>query len=380
MTNSTADFSDDRARWLLGSLSLSSEKAALKYLCQGWRQFIPAMAVFICHHKPSDCSGGFVCGEDEPKFFPSLDVPQSATDEAVLPPDLSAKFPVDELILQPGIGLEGDETNIGMVWLWTTEDSITPEVPWLKEATARILQNRRQVDKQLLRDKLEALGEYAAGAGHEINNPVATIAGRVRGLLQRETDHERRRQLQSIGGQALRIRDMIGDTMLFARPPQPHPERYDLQSILPEIVAPLQTDFETRRADFQWEIEDSVPIFADRTQLAVVITELLRNSLDWLNETGRIHLQGGAEKSPAGPLAKVVIDDDGESFTEEQRPHLFDPFFSGRQAGRGLGFGLSKCWRIVSNHHGTLDIASRPEQGTRITVTWPAYDFLSTST
>ncbi len=72
--------------------------------------------------------------------------------------------------------------------------------------------------------KLEAMAEFAAGAGHEINNPVATIAGRAALLLKSESDPERRRALETIGGQAYRIRDMIGDAMTFARPPEPRRE------------------------------------------------------------------------------------------------------------------------------------------------------------
>lgn len=380
MTDSAAEFSDDCVRWLLEALALSSEEAALMHLCQGWRQFTPALAVLIGHNKPSAWSGGFVSGADPPRYLPLLDSGPATIGSFTLPQEIAgSEFPVENLTLQPAIPLERGDHVVGGVWLWTNGKPITGEFPWLVEATARILQNRRRIEEQLLRDKLEALGEFAAGAGHEINNPVATISGRVQGLLQRETDPERRRQLHTIGGQALRIRDMIGDTMLFARPPEPHPEQFDLQTVLSEIVAPLDADFKTRRADFQMEISNVVPIFADRTQLAVVISELLRNSLDWLNSDGQIHLRAVSEESAAGPLAKIVIEDNGESFTEEQRPHVFDPFFSGRQAGRGLGFGLSKCWRIVSNHHGTLEIASLPEQGTRITVTWPAYDFRSSS-
>ena len=71
--------------------------------------------------------------------------------------------------------------------------------------------------------KLEALAEFAAGAGHEINNPATTIAGRATLLLRDETDPIRRQALKTIGGQAYRIRDMIGDLMLFARPPEPQP-------------------------------------------------------------------------------------------------------------------------------------------------------------
>src|SRR5690606_20308915 len=73
----------------------------------------------------------------------------------------------------------------------------------------------------LEREKLEALAEFAAGAGHEMNNPLAVIAGRAQLLLKDETDAQKRRELAVIHAQAMRVHEMIADLMLFARPPQP---------------------------------------------------------------------------------------------------------------------------------------------------------------
>ena len=85
-------------------------------------------------------------------------------------------------------------------------------------------------------DKLEALAEFAAGAGHEINNPLATIIGRAQLLLKDERDPQRRQMLLSIGAQAYRIRDMIGDTMLFGRPPVPEMQPVDLANAVAAVV------------------------------------------------------------------------------------------------------------------------------------------------
>src|SRR6516164_1824452 len=92
-------------------------------------------------------------------------------------------------------------------------------------------------DRQLMELKLRALAEFAAGAGHEINNPVATIVGHAQQLMAGESDPDRRHALATIGAQAYRIRDMIGDVMLFARPPEPHPSCVDLPAVLREISA-----------------------------------------------------------------------------------------------------------------------------------------------
>ncbi len=370
MTSPAPDFPNDQSRWLIVSLSLGSTEEALAHLGQGWLPFTNASAVFICERSFARSRGSFQKENEPPRFFPKL--PPDADPDAIVQQTLPGES-WDDLSPQPTVFLEWDQKPVGWVRLWTKPDqNLAADLDWLIEASARILANRQRIEQQLLADKLEALGEFAAGAGHEINNPVATISGRVQGLLQSETDLERRRHLLTIGGQALRIRDMIGDTMLFARPPTPNPQWLDLQTVLPEIAAPLSAELQT--ADFQMDVPGPVPIFADRAQLGVVISELLRNSLDWLDNGGRISLSADAAQIPEGEMARIVIEDEGQSFPEEHEEHLFDPFFCGRQAGRGLGFGLPKCWRIVSNHQGRIGIASLPEKGTRITILWPAYE------
>ena len=128
--------------------------------------------------------------------------------------------------------------------------------------------------------KLEALAEFAAGAGHEINNPLATISGRVQLLLRDETDPERRRALATIGGQAYRIRDMIGDLMLFARPPRPEPAGWNLVEVVDTVVESLQETIAQHRLELTIDAADDVAIWADRTQLEVVISCLLQNSIE----------------------------------------------------------------------------------------------------
>jgi signal transduction histidine kinase len=225
---------------------------------------------------------------------------------------------------------------------------------------------------QLRELKLRALAEFAAGAGHEINNPVATIVGYVQQLLAGETDPDRRHALATIGAQAYRIRDMIGDVMLFARPPAPHPQPIDLVRTLRDVSEKLSA--ELRGASLQLRVETAaeVPIFADPVQLSVVISSLLRNSIAALAPGGIIMIHAIPELEDGRPLAAFSISDSGPGFSAGDREHLFDPFYSGRQAGRGLGFGLSKAWRIVTLHGGQIQVESPESGGVTFSVRWPA--------
>lgn len=221
-------------------------------------------------------------------------------------------------------------------------------------------------------EKLEALAELAAGAGHEINNPVASISGRVQLLLQTETNPVKQQALKSIGGQAYRIRDMIGDLMLFARPPKPNPESLDLAEVISEVLAPFDEDAGRRGGTFEVCAPEPISIWADRVQLAMVVSSLVQNSLNATEGCGPIQIRAESAEEQGRRLAMLTITDHGTGLCGEDRRHLFDPFYSGRHAGRGLGFGLSKCWRIVSNHGGRIHVDSVPDQQTTFTVHWPA--------
>jgi len=234
-------------------------------------------------------------------------------------------------------------------------------------------------DNALREAKLEALAEFAAGAGHEINNPLATILGRAELLLKRidrlapsgETA-EAARDLHIIAGQAQRIRDMIGDLMLFARPPAPRLEACDLTDGIRTTLKGLAEEAAEQGVELHDDLTPGIIVRADRIQLAVVLAELLRNALNATPGGGVINIATRIQGAGDLRMATLTIEDTGSGLSETDRLHLFDPFYSGRQAGRGLGFGLCKCWRIVHLHGGTIDVAPREAGGVRATIEWPA--------
>jgi signal transduction histidine kinase len=220
----------------------------------------------------------------------------------------------------------------------------------------------------LEREKLEAMAEFAAGAGHEINNPLTVIAGRAQLLLRGETDPERRHALALMNSQAMRIYEMIADMMLFARPPQPNFERFDGNRLIDEIVAELQSAAARQETVLsRTASKEPAEIEADRTQIIVAIRALIQNSFEALGHGGAVQI----EMSVTDAELHFRVTDDGPGITEAERRHLFDPFYSARQAGRGLGLGLSKCWRIVTNHGGKIEVESLPGHGAKFTIILP---------
>lgn len=221
-------------------------------------------------------------------------------------------------------------------------------------------------------DHMESMAEFAAGAGHEINNPLGSIIGQSQLLLKRSESAEQKQALETIGAQAWRIRDMIGDTMLFARPPEPDFSDHDLIAIVKSAyeksvdrfsAAPMRTRLRTP--------DDAVTVLADDSQVAALISHLIANACQAVQDLESADGDVTVTVSRLSEYAaSITVDDNGHRMDEAVRRHLFDPFYSGRQAGRGLGFGLCHAWQIARMHNGML-LHEELEDGNRFRVILP---------
>ncbi len=113
-----------------------------------------------------------------------------------------------------------------------------------------------------------------------------------------------------------------------------------------------------------------IVVEADPVQLNVALRAICQNAMESLGNGG--HIEIGVEQ--AGSEVRIRISDDGPGIRPEERRHIFDPFYSARQAGRGLGLGLSKAWRIITNHGGRIEVSSQPGHGTSFLISLPTVD------
>lgn len=220
-------------------------------------------------------------------------------------------------------------------------------------------------------DHMESVAEFAAGAGHEINNPLGSIIGQTQLLLKGEDRSEQRQSLETIGAQAWRIRDMIGDAMLFARPPQPEFLACDLIRLASKAVSLINAAFGDRNIVIELQsASEAIPLLADEAQISTLIAQLLRNACQAVQDNDQNRSVVMTIQREGDFAASIVVTDNGPEISPEIRRHMFDPFFSGRQAGRGLGFGLCHCWQIARMHNGLLTQESLTN-GNRFTVVLP---------
>lgn len=236
------------------------------------------------------------------------------------------------------------------------------------------LESTAEFAVRLHEEKLAAMKQLAYGASHEINNPLANIATRAQTLLAVETDHEKRHKLSVIYEQAMRAHEMISDMMLFAHPPGISPEPIAVRLLVRKILGELDPLFESRRNEIEVTVTVGVgvdQIEVDATQIGVAIKNLIQNSIEAIvsssKRAGRVEVR--FERADSG--LKISVWDNGQKIVGSVRKHLFDPFFSGREAGRGLGFGLSKVWTIVKLHGGSVYLDTKVKSGTQFVVQLP---------
>lgn len=222
--------------------------------------------------------------------------------------------------------------------------------------------------QDLEREKLASLRQFAYGLSHEINNPLTNIATRAQMLLPGEKDPDRRKALETINTQAFRAFEMLADLMLFAHPPTPQLTKFEVAELLDEVIEQHVPSANQQRTSITLaNLPTDLPqLTADRTQIAAALAALLKNALEALKTSGEIQLSGALISEP--PSIEFTVADNGPGITPEIRRHLFDPFFSGREAGRGLGLGLCKVWRIAELHGGEIRVESEPGQGARFTL------------
>lgn len=234
---------------------------------------------------------------------------------------------------------------------------------------------------KLLEEKMASMKQLAYGASHEINNPLANISTRAQTLLAVEQDLEKRHKLAVIYEQAIRAHEMISDMMLFAHPPAIQLQDVSIRLLIKKILRELETILASNpRVDLRVTVSVGLDkVRVDPNQFCIALKSLIQNSIEAIASSGKpvVQVQGKVEvrfeeasKNKESGF-EVSVWDNGQKIVGAVRRHLFDPFYSGREAGRGLGFGLSKVWTIAKLHGGSIEFDDQVKSGTRFVLRLP---------
>jgi signal transduction histidine kinase/putative methionine-R-sulfoxide reductase with GAF domain len=239
----------------------------------------------------------------------------------------------------------------------------------MEEKIQKTTADLRKTEAQLIRsEKLAALGQLAAGIAHEIRNPLTSINILIHSLTENfPSEDSHREDLKVIEEEIDRINEILDRFLRFAKPAPPLLERTEVASIFEETLQLIRPRMEKQKVHVQKEFEALPMILMDREQIKQVALNLLLNAVQAMPDGGTLMLRGHNSKD--GQWVKISIQDSGIGIRHEDMNKLFDPFFSTREGG--IGLGLSIAHRIIDQHHGKIEVESALGKGTLFTLWLP---------
>lgn len=216
-------------------------------------------------------------------------------------------------------------------------------------------------------EKLTAVGELAAGVGHEIRNPLTSLKGFANILYTSSSDAKSKEFLQIMLSEIDRINVIVSEFMLLARPQDKEFERCDLISLLRHVVTLLKTQAILNDVMIRTHYEfDKLPVTCEENQIKQVFVNIIKNAIEAMPSGGIVTVK--VSKNDQNE-ATVSITDQGVGISEEQLQHIGEPFYTLKENGTGLGMMVS--FNIIENHGGQLHLSSSEGEGTTVEVVLP---------
>jgi Amt family ammonium transporter len=241
----------------------------------------------------------------------------------------------------------------------------------VRKASARLEETQRQLFQS---EKLAALGKLSAGIAHEIRNPLTSIKILIHSLAdEMATEASREKDLAVIEAAIGQVNNIIKQFLDFARPRPPSPEPMDVRAVLEETLALLVYEMDAQGVSLEKNYRpDLPPVPMDREQMKQVFLNLLLNAIQAMERGGAVKIQTGLRPHSGdgtARFAEIAIRDTGPGMPPEIRDKIFEPFFSTKEEGIGLGLPIAQ--RIVEEHGGEIRVESSPGDGTTFYVILP---------
>ena len=240
---------------------------------------------------------------------------------------------------------------------------------FLLELVSDITERERLYARLTEAERLAATGELAAGVAHEIRNPLAAIvnATTLLGDAESLTPEERTSTLGAVRKEARRLNRILSEFLVFARPREPKRLPGDIREVIDHVISLLREDpGRVRQVELGVRVDPAVPSFPfDADQMTQVLWNITLNGVEAIDGSGRVGIEVGLRGSEVG----IGVSDTGRGILPEERRRIFDPFYSRKPSGTGLGLTLAR--RIVTAHGGRIEVESTPGRGTCFTILLP---------
>jgi two-component system, NtrC family, sensor kinase len=235
---------------------------------------------------------------------------------------------------------------------------------------ARIAERTLQLQEAqalvLHQEKMAALGLLAAGIAHEVGNPLTAISSMVQMLQRRDLDAYTQDKLGLVNGQLKRIQNTLRELINFSRPVSTEKAPVSVKEVIEEALNIVKYYKRTRERCLEMSVSPELPaLHGKRDWLVQAILNLVLNAIDATDKGGNIHLRAEAEADQI----RIRVHDDGTGIKEEDFPRLFQPYFTTKKHGTGLGLFVTQ--KLVAEHGGRVTCDSTPGLGTTFTIDLP---------
>lgn len=242
------------------------------------------------------------------------------------------------------------------------------------------LEELRETELQLVQsEKMASLGRLSAGIIHEINNPLnfartgLHVLGRHGGKLPVELRDEYEEVLRDIGEGIARVSTIVGDLRRFSHPENDVLEEVDIEETVEAALRFLSAEWKDGRVEISKDIPDAFVVRANRNKLVQVVLNICQNAFDAMrsnpkpDEPARMHIRAWKE---AG-RRRVGLRDNGPGISAHHLARIFEPFYTTKEVGKGMGLGLSICYRIVEEAGGRITVNTEPGQFCEFVLDFP---------
>jgi two-component system, NtrC family, sensor kinase len=283
------------------------------------------------------------------------------------------------LMLPPGPSFSVVLLLVVLIWSTWTASAM---VRLLKELNAALRENQalletriaertlelQETQAQLMhQDKMAGFGLLAAGIAHEVGNPLTSISTLIQMLERRDCDDYTREKLALVSGQLTRIQAILRELINFSRPANLEPTRFAVHDIVGEALNIAKYYKGTKSRAIRCDVPTDLPVLNGvRDQIVQVVFNLVLNAIDATAKGGVIEVTAAVVNDEV----VIAVRDNGAGIAKEQRARIFQPYFTTKKQGTGLGLFVSR--KLVAQHGGRVEFESAPEQGTTFTVRLPA--------
>jgi len=231
---------------------------------------------------------------------------------------------------------------------------------------AKSLKNQREMDEYIARkDRLAMLGEFSAGLAHEIKNPLTSMKMLMQSAIEKDLPLCIK-DTEIIEQEINRIDRIVREFLLFARPAEEEYRSTDVNAVLREALALIKPEMKKSRIELVEELSETIgDVMARRAGLREVVLNVMLNAVQAMGHGGVLT----AQSFQAGDQVAIIISDTGPGIDAGDLKYIFDPFFTKKAEGTGMGLAITD--RIIREHRGRIDVDTSAGKGTTISIVLP---------